>query len=405
MKNNRKDINRRTFFKAAGAVGLTGAAMAGNSYAEEETTEKPKNPQVPKRPFGGHKDEKVPCLGLGTVFDTLEKQVVLRKAYQWGVRLWDTSSGYVGGNSELGIGRFIKRIPDARKNLFISTKAFGARGIDQIERKLQTSLERMNTDYIDLYHGVHGLSNPNQLTDDLRKWAENAKQRKLIRYFGFSCHKNMAKCLTAAAECGWIDAVIVTCNFRVLQDEEMQKAVEKCYKAGVAILAMKTQAKGISSEKDKELAEHFLQRGFTEGQAKLKILWQDKRISTACVGRDNLEHLTLNIAAALDKTELSAGDAEFLRQYADKTCDGYCAGCAEICDSAVSDAPYISEIMRYLMYHNSYGEKRHAKELFAKIPAQARAKLAGADLTEAEARCPQNLKIAQLVSEAMVKLS
>ena len=44
---------------------------------------------------------------------------------------------------------------------------------------LQTSLKRMNTKYIDLYYGVHNLSDSAQLTDELRQWAKSAKERKL----------------------------------------------------------------------------------------------------------------------------------------------------------------------------------------------------------------------------------
>ena len=53
----------------------------------------------------------------------------------------------------------------------------------------------MKTDHIDLYFGVHGLSNPAQLNDEMKKWVEKAKERKVIKYFGFSTHANMATVL------------------------------------------------------------------------------------------------------------------------------------------------------------------------------------------------------------------
>ncbi|GAH59663.1 unnamed protein product, partial [marine sediment metagenome] len=76
-----------------------------------------------------------------------------------------------------------------------------------------------------------------------------------------------------------------------------------------------------------------------------------------------------------------------------------------ICDSALPDSPCVSDIMRYLMYYNSYGEQDKAKELFAKIPRKVRNKLLTTDYTLAEARCPQHLPIAKLVAEAVSKLA
>jgi predicted aldo/keto reductase-like oxidoreductase len=408
MEKKNAKIDRRNFLKTAGAAGLGSVLASAETNAADPSpstkTEESKPPQVPRRKLGKTGVE-VSCLALGTIFNVLENQILLRKSLEWGVTYWDTAHGYTGGNSELGIGKYLTKNPDVRKELFIVSKASGARTVADVEKRLQTSLERMNTKYIDLYYGVHGLDDPARLTSELKQWAEDAKKRKLIRFFGFSTHKNMAKCLAAAAELDWIDAIMTTYNFRVMQDPEMQTAVEACHKAGIGLIAMKTQAKEIKTKEDKELAEHFLQRGFTEGQAKVKIVLEDKRISSACVGRDNLTHLQLNIAAVLDKTKLTQADMNVLKEYAQATCSGYCAGCGYICGSVVPDTPYVSRVMRYLMYYNSYGEQKEARELFAKIPQKVRDKLLSADYSQAEARCPQHLPIAKLIAEAVSKLA
>jgi predicted aldo/keto reductase-like oxidoreductase len=410
MSRKNNEINRRNFLKTVGAAGL-GSALVGakTSLAAEETKAGAGKPsetqitQIPKRKLG-RADIEVPCLALGTMFNVIDNQAILRKSLQWGVYYWDTAHNYNNGNSELGIGKFIEKNPEVREKLFLATKASGAGSPKQIEQRLKTSLERMNTSYIDLYYGVHGCSNPRQLTNYLRKWAEDAKERKAIRFFGFTTHKNMAKCLATAAKLDWIDAIMTSYNFRLMQDPEMQDAVEACHKAGIAVIAMKTQAMQIETDDDKKLTEHFQNKGFTAGQAKLKAVLDDKRITTACVGRDNIAHLTLNIAAALDKTSLTKADKDVFTEYAKQTCDGYCAGCAEICDEALAGTPYASEIMRYLMYYNNYGDCKEAKLLFAQIPGRIRRKLLSVDYSIAESRCPQHLPIGKLVAEAVKKL-
>ena len=394
--------------KTMGAAGLAPAfagltkGLEASEEANAEKKDKPKYPQVPKRKLG-KTGVKIPCLSLGT--NRLDNQVVLKNTLQWGVSYWDTGSLYVGGNSEISIGKFISKNPDNRKKLFISTKAMRAKTLADVEKSLATSLKRMNIKYIDLYYGRHMLSDPAQLTDELRQWAKSAKERKLIRHFGITTHQNMAKVLAAAAKLDWIDAILTLYNFRLRHDAKMQAAIEACHKAGIGLIAMKTQGLQIKSKEDKKLAEHFLQRGFTEGQAKIKAVLQDERISSACVGMNKIGILKENIAAVLDKTKLSQADMAVLKEYAQATCSGYCAGCAYICDSALPDAPYVSNIMRYLMYYNSYGERAEARRLFAQIPTNVRNKLFSMDYSLAEARCPQRIPIRELIAEAADKLT
>jgi hypothetical protein len=113
----------------------------------------------------------------------------------------------------------------------------------------------------------------------------------------------------------------------------------------------------------------------------------------------------MNLAAVLDKTTLTQADMEVFREYAAASCNGYCAGCANICDEVLAGMPYTSNIMRYLMYYNSYGDRDMAKELFAKIPAEVRMRLLSFDYKAVEARCPQKLPIGKLISEAVSKLA
>lgn len=399
---------------SAGVACVVPCALAKSQATDESSTESPKDtefPRVAKRKLGKTGAE-ISALSLGAN-RLVENQAILRAAIRWAVTCWDTAHSYAGGNSEICIGELFKRSPELRKGLFISTKASRARDIAGVEDCLKTSLERMNTDYIDLFCGIHGCTDPAQLTDELRGWAEDAKKRKLIRYFGFSVHSNIAEVLTAAAKVGWIDAVLTSFNFRLMQDAEMLRAVEACGKAGVGLIAMKTtgqrtdssRADRIESEADKKVVSHFLEKGYTEAQAAIKVVLEDSRISSAVVGMATITHVTENAAAVMDKTTLTNADRRALGEYAKATCSGYCAGCSRICGSAVSDMPYVSEVMRYLMYYNSYGQKERAKQLFAELGADVRGRILVVNYSAAEARCPQRMPIAKLMREAVHKLA
>jgi hypothetical protein len=410
MKEKRNEINRRSFLKTVGATGLGSVFASADSIAAQsqtnDTAKKPKYPQVPKRKLG-KTGVKLPCLCLGGNQDLIANQIVLRMAPRWGVTYWDSAHIYTGGNSEIGIGNYLTKNPKMRKKLFITSKASRAKTVDQVEERLQTSLKRAKTDYFDLYYGYHQCPDPAFLTNELKEWAESAKKRKLIKHFGISTHQNMADVLAAAAKLDWIEVVMTIYNFRLMQDKKLNAAIDACYKAGKGIMAIKTLGMGqrIATDEDKKLTAHFLQRGFTKEQAKIKAVLQDKRFTSVCVGMKNIRELRSNVAAALDKTKLTQADTRALTEYARATCDGYCAGCAKICDSALPDTPYVNDIMRYLMYYKSYGEHDEARKLFAQIPAKVRSKLLSIDFSQVEARCPQHLPISNLIAEAVGKLA
>jgi predicted aldo/keto reductase-like oxidoreductase len=416
-KHNR--VNRRNFLKNVGAVGLASVMASANVKGGQNDPnatakpQEPKFPQVPRRKLGKTGVD-VPCLSLGC--NRLDNQIILRGALKWGINYWDTANSYVGGESELNIGKLLSKSPELRKKLFIVSKASGAwkastpqAVVEEVEKRFETSLKRMNTSYIDMYYGVHGLSEPAQLTDELKQWVTKAKKRGVIRFFGFSTHKNMGQNLAAAARLGWIDAVMASYNFRLMQDDKIQAGIDACHKAGVAVIAMKTLGirtdHKVETEEDKKIVGRFLQQGFTAIQANIKAVLADKRISSACVGVNTVAHMTSNAAAAIDKTELSRADIAALKQYARATCSGYCAGCADICNSALPTVPYISDIMRYLMYYNGYDDRNGARELFAQIPANVRNRLLSTDYSAAEVRCPQHLPIAKLIAEAVKRLA
>jgi predicted aldo/keto reductase-like oxidoreductase len=405
MKNEK--INRREFFKSAAGVGLAAAIASGSKFASAIDANKPAEPNkpvnqsfepVPRRQFGRAKIT-VPIVSFGAMFDIIDNQILLHKCLQWGVNYWDTAAGYAGGNSEIGIGQFFAKNSQKRKEVFLVTKASGANDAASRTEKLQTSFKRMNTNYIDLYYGVHSMTDPAQLTDELKQWAADAKAKGLIKYFGFSTHQNMAACLMAASKCDWIDAIMLLYNFRVMQDPQLTAAIDACNKAGIALIAMKTQALRRTAENDASISKQFIEKGFTEGQAKIKTVLQDNRICSACVGMTNVSYLTLAVAAALDKTQLSQSDLQFMGNYAKETADSYCTGC-NACAAAVPQMPYVSDVMRSLMYRNSYGNKALAKEVFADVARKVNCSIGSVDYTAAEAVCPNGIQIGKIMTEA-----
>jgi predicted aldo/keto reductase-like oxidoreductase len=399
MKKKANNWSRRKFLKAAGAAGV-GSVMAPmtdlvNAYEPPAT--------IPTRPFG-KTGAQVSILSVGGTVDTASNQLMLRQAVKWGATYWDTAPSYRWGRSEEGFGKYLDKYPQDRKKIFLVTKS-GAWTPKGMTRDLNASLDKMKTDYIDLYF-VHGISSISKMDKDTKAWAEKAKREGKIRFFGFSTHSNMEKCLLGAAKLGWVDGIMMTYNYRLMHTDDMRRAVDACVKAGIGLTAMKTQGGGqvkTNSETELKLAGRFLEKGFTDAQARLKSVWENPQISSICSRMKNMTILMSNVAAALDKTQLSAHDTELLQRYATETRSAYCAGCTAICESNVKGGVPIGDVMRYLMYCNSYDDYEYAAAGFKRIPGNIRRDLTRLDYTRAERKCPQGLPIAQLMQEAVNK--
>ncbi|MGD8990477.1 MAG: aldo/keto reductase [Desulfobacterales bacterium] len=360
---------------------------------------------VPTRLFG-NTGIAVPILGFGTSLHVTFGQLLLKQAVKRGVTYWDTAHTYMGGNSEKAIGKYFEKYPADRKKVFLVTKSHAWKADDR-SRDLNKSLERMQTDYIDLYF-AHGVGSAAELDTQVQRWAQKAKAKGKIRYFGFSTHRNVEHCLLAAANLGWIDGIMMRYNFRSMHSEKMKRAVEACAKAGIGLTAMKTQGGGqvkTDTATELDMAGRFLKKGFTDAQAKLKAVWQNPLIASICSEMPNMTLLMSNVAAAVDKISLTARDMQLLQQYARKTRSDYCDGCADICESATLTRVPIADVMRYLMYARSYGNHCRAINLFRKIPAKVRAQMIHLDYRLAEQKCPRKMAIGRLVKTAIEELS
>jgi len=399
MPNIANRWSRRDFLKTVGITGAGSLLAPATQLAEAAD----KNLQVPQRPFG-KSGINVSTLSLGGMFNIKSNQIMIKQAMRWGVTYWDTADCYHSG-SEKGIGKYFVKYPADRKKVFLVTKS-DARNPKGMSRLLERSLDKLKTDYIDLYF-VHGIYSIDELDQSTRTWAEKAKAAGKIRLFGFSTHSNMEECMLAAAKLGWIDGIMMTYNYRLMHTDRMQRAVDACVKAGIGLTAMKTQGGGsVRTDTDTELnlAGRFMQKGFTDAQAKLMAVWQNPNIASICSQMPNMSILMANTAAAMDKTKLSATDTKLLQQYARETHTDYCAGCTGICESAIGEKAPIGDVMRYLMYCRSYGDRDFAKAEYNKIPQKIRDRLTKIDYSPAERQCPRNMAIADLMQQAADEL-
>ena len=243
MKAEDKSMDRRTFLKTTGVGGASlalSAGLSGNVLASE-TPQDDSSIEMPTRVLG-KSGLPVSILSLGGI-DWTTNQNLLRMGFNMGATLWDTSDRYENGKSEIGIGQYFSKYPEDRKKVFICTKASQTNGEpQQVSNSIDQSCERMQTDYLDLFL-LTGMRSVGNLPTELKNMVEKKKKEGKIKLFGFSTHLGNDQIVTESIELGWIDALMLTYNYILMQKDDVKKQIEACAEAGIGLIAIKSQGK------------------------------------------------------------------------------------------------------------------------------------------------------------------
>jgi aryl-alcohol dehydrogenase-like predicted oxidoreductase len=122
-----------------------------------------------------------------------EVDAIVGRAIAAGVNFFDTADVYSFGASESLLGQAFKNLGTARKDVVIATKVFGEMGPGPNDRgasrghimdSVYGSLERLQTDHIDLYQ-IHGNDAVTPIDETLRA-LDDLTSQGLVRYIGVS---------------------------------------------------------------------------------------------------------------------------------------------------------------------------------------------------------------------------
>lgn len=258
----------------------------------------------------------IPQLGLGTWYmgeDASEfgrEVTAVRFAMERGIRLIDTAEMYANGGAENVVGEAIKdgtTIP--REDLFIVSKVLPSNAhYDGVMRACDGSLDRLGTDYIDLYLLHWRGSAPFQETLDAFKELRAAGK---IRHFGVSNFD--AADMDEWARCDGGDDL--ACNqilYNLSRRGPEWDVIPNCTKRGVPVMAYSPLEQGRLAG-DPALVHLAEKHGVTDLQVALAwILAQDNVI--AIPKSVNHAHIDQNLTAldiTLDAEDHALLDAAF----------------------------------------------------------------------------------------------
>lgn len=161
---------------------------------------------------------------------------LLQKAFQNGINYFDTARAYSDSEEKMGAA-----LHEVRDQIIISTKTAAQNGED-FWKDLEVSLEKLQTDYIDLYqfHNPAFCPKPGD-GSGLYEAALEAKEQGKIRHIGITNHR------IAVAKEAVLSGLYETLQFpfSYLASEEEVELVELCRQKEVGFIAMKGLAGGL----------------------------------------------------------------------------------------------------------------------------------------------------------------
>ncbi len=340
-----RKIGRRKFIKGASSavLGLAAAPFlnVNPSFADTEKAVTPEYRTLGKTGL------EVTAVSMGVM--NCSDPTVLHRAFDLGVNFYDTANAYMAGKNEEMVGKVFR---GKRDKILIQTKIRFHPTEKENRDSLETSLRRLQTDYVDVLL-AHSLKTPGEVSNPaLIEFLHTMKKEGKARFTGFSSHSDMASLLMEAAKADFHDVALVSYNFT--HSNDLKEAVASAAKSGIGVVAMKTQAGGYKANAMGGLNPH---------QAALKYVIMDHHVSVAIPGVTTIEQIEECVAVM--GTALSKKDVDSLRKYQShlqgRICT-MCGGCIGACPHGVAH----TDFLRVVMYCDGYKDDNLAKEVFHK---------------------------------------
>jgi len=385
-------INRRNFLTAfsSGVLGLgltkhtkaktkrSGSFQSGS----DELKIKKYNPL-------GNTGLKVSDVSCGAI--SFFEPTVLRYAYDLGVNYFDTAESYLRTKSETFIGQALS---DIRDKVIITTKhAQGGRTPitkDSIIQRIEASLKRMQTDYIDIAM-IHGVSDLKLFDNQelMSAYAQLKKEGK-IRFTGFSTH-NAQVILKQALDRDFAEVILVIYNH--LEGKEIEPLITDVRDKGIGVVAMKVFAGGKQGN-----LKDFVNKDVSYPQAAIRWVLSNPKIDTCIPTMSSYSHVEEYVetsAQPLNRLDLQI-IAEYQRQAKEHYCRVSCSECLSVCPQHVA----INDVLRYQMYFSDYRMEKEAMRYYGELDSRKKPVSCVSCSGQCERACPHGLKVKEKLIRA-----
>ncbi len=196
----------------------------------------------------GHPNERWPW-----ALNEADSKPFIKKALDLGINFFDTADIYSYGASETVLGKALKEYGQ-RHQLVIATKVFnpmsanpndGGLSRKHIMHSIDTSLKRLQTDYVDLYQ-IHRWDYHTPIEETMEALHDVVKAGK-ARYIGASSMYTwqFAKALYTADLHGWTRFVSMQPHYNLIYREEEREMIPLCRDQKIAVIPWSPLARGL----------------------------------------------------------------------------------------------------------------------------------------------------------------
>ena len=205
------------------------------------------------------------CMGFGDpkrgqhswTIDEEHTREIIKRGLELGVNFYDTAIAYQSGTSEQYVGRALRDFKK-RDEVVVATKflprtqdeiASGITGQKHIENMINTSLENLGMDYVDLY--IYHMWDWNTPLLDILDGLNKVVKAGKARYIGISnCFAwQLAKANAIAEKEGFAKFISVQGHYNLIFREEEREMVPYCEEENIALTPYSALASGRLSRK------------------------------------------------------------------------------------------------------------------------------------------------------------
>ena len=362
-------MKRREFIGKA-AFGMVSAGLSA-PLVKKVVAGQNQQPKIIYRTLG-RTNLRIPIVSFGVM--NSDSPDLINRALDMGINHLDTAHVYLRGNSERVIGEVLEKRGE-RDKVYVATKmrlardreknVFSLKGSERepaateenLINQLETSLERLRTDYVDILY-LHSCYSPEMATyEPLMNALVKVKKQGKARFIGTSTHADVANVIRATADAEIYDVVLAVYNYVMEEKEEIKKAIAYAANKGVGVVAMKTQGgRRLQQDPDTEI----------NNQAALKWALNDENVCTTIPGMTTFEQLDMNMGVMNDLT-LTRQDQRDLQMAASMRGTLFCQNCRS-CVPTCPNNVAIPNLMRAYMYAQGYGNFIQARTTIAELP-------------------------------------
>jgi predicted aldo/keto reductase-like oxidoreductase len=312
--------------------------------------------------------------GIPVQRDSEEEAVaIVKRCIELGITYYDTANGYTTSEERIG-----KAIKGKRQDMVIATKSH-SRTKEGIIKDLNLSLQRLGTDYIDLYqfHGVSDMKTLDIILDPDGPMMEvkKALMKGIIRHIGITSHQiDVAK---KAVQTGQFETIMFGFNF--LTPEVADELIPLARKNDVGFIAMKPLAGGV----------------IDNAAIAIKYLFQFPDI-VVIPGIEKIHEIDEIAGLVNNYLVLSSAEQKQMDKIKKELGARFCHRC-DYCQPCTASIPISTIITVKMMYKRQRPERLFNDER-DKLMAKA---TECTECEECEKRCPYHLPIREMLSESL----